>query len=141
LPSIASTVTESSVRVRDQRQCPGAVDRHPGSLFAGLDRADLRGWRRGEVDHIDLVIRYALPAFAVFDPVERIGDQRQVLIGRNGEVYGRPDDRVHQRKVGDDPRFDGVADVDDRHRILAGRPVDGLGGLVKRDLLVVAGDQ
>src|SRR5580704_15655947 len=58
-----------------ERQRPGPVNRHSGRLLAGLDRTDLDGWRGGEVDHIDLVVWYTLPALAVFDPVERVGDQ------------------------------------------------------------------
>ena len=127
--------------VGDQRQCSGAIDRHARSLFAGLDRTDMRGRCHDQVDHVDFVVRHTLPVLAVFHPVERIGDQGQVPVRGDGKIDRRPGDRVHQRQVCDDPRLRWIGDVDDRYGVLARRVADGLAIFVERDLFVVAGDQ
>ena len=64
-----------------------------------------------------------------------------MLVWGDGEIDRRPDDRVHQRQVSDDPRRCRVVDVDDRHRVLARWLVHGLAGLVEPHLFIVAGDQ
>src|ERR1700756_3270283 len=52
LPSIASTVTESSARLATKANVPARLIAMPE--VAGLYRADLRGGRRGQIDDVDL---------------------------------------------------------------------------------------
>ena len=142
LPSIASTVTESSARLATSANVPAWLIAIAGSLLTGLDGADLSRRRRGQVDDVDLIVGDPLQGVAVLNPVERIGHERDVLIRGYRKIDRRARNRVHQRQIYDDLRLSRVGYVDDGHRVLARRVGDGLARvLIERHLLVVAGDQ
>ena len=92
-----------------------------------------------EIDDVELVVGHGLPVGPVGHPVHRVGHQRELAVGRDAQVGWRTEDRVHQGQTGDDPRIGRVgADVDDRHRVLAGRQQLQLAVLAPGGLVVDA---
>src|SRR5208282_2758862 len=128
--------------VGDENETAGLVDRHAGGLLADFDGRDQRRWGRLEIDDEDLVVGDGLPAAAVVRlVVQGIGDQRQRLVRRDGEVGGRPDDGVGQRQRGDDFWLFAILDVDDYDLVLARRGESRFAGIVPVQLVVIADDQ
>src|SRR5207248_10590269 len=126
--------------IRHQRELPVAAESETRWLLADGHRLELRGWRGGQIDDVDLVVRLGLERIARLDDVERIGDEREALIGRDGDVGGRPRDGVRDGQVDEDPRRSAVLDVDDRDAVSTGRGEHSLSGIIPALLLVVSAD-
>jgi hypothetical protein len=137
----AQDVDRAVGAVGDQRQRPGTVDRQARRLLAERERIDQLRRARRQVDHPEAVVRNLLQDPRLVDDVDRIGHQRQALVGRDREVGRRADDGVGERQADDGLRRERIAaDVDHRHGVAAGRGEHRRAGVVPALLLVVAHD-
>jgi len=126
--------------VGDERQVPARVDREPRRLLAHLDRGDVLGRARFQVDHVEFVVRRRLPRRPLLHPVERVGDDGEPLIRRDRQVHRGTDDGVHEGQADEDLRRFPIGDVNDRDRVLPRRAEDDLPGVIEAVLVVVPND-
>jgi hypothetical protein len=85
-----STLTELSARLATSASVPRAVDRQARGLPADGERVDQLRGRGGEVDHEQPVVRHLAAHAVLFDRVERVGDECELLVGRDRKVGRRP---------------------------------------------------
>src|SRR5216683_4838922 len=126
--------------VGDERQIPARVDGEAGRLPAHLHGGDLHGRAGLEVEHVELVVRRGLPGGAVLHPVHRVGHEGQPLVRGDGQVGGRPEDRVHQGEAGHDARALAAGEIHHHDGVLARRYEGPVTLGVEHDLLIVADD-
>src|SRR3954467_15636864 len=102
VPRIDSTPTAFVAAQRHEGLVAPGVDVEAGGLLADREGAGEPGRARLEVDDVELVIRGELQGVAVLDDAHRVRDQRHGAGRIDREVDRRADDRVLERKVGDD---------------------------------------
>jgi hypothetical protein len=88
--AMRSTLTELSARLATSASVPRAVDRQARGLPADGERVDQLRGRGGEVDHEQPVVRHLAAHAVLFDHVERVGDECELLVGRDRKVGRRP---------------------------------------------------
>src|SRR6266403_1487461 len=101
--------------VRDQRQCPGAIDRYARGAFARLQLRRDFGRRGFEIDDRQLVVGHRFLRIARID-LGCAGHQREALIARDRYTQGRPDDARRSLELSEHLRWDGT-EIDDGHCI------------------------
>ena len=135
---------DADARIRavgDQKKIAVLVDGQARRLLADIDGRDQFGGRALQIDDEKLVVGHSLPTGAVLLISDGIGDERQALVGRDGEIGRRPYDRVDQGQGRDDFRLFGLFDIDDDDLVLAGFGEDRLAGVVPVNFIVVADHQ
>jgi hypothetical protein len=126
--------------IGDQRQIAGRIDAQPRRLLAAGERGDEFGRLGFEVDDVNLVVRDILERTVVVHDVHRIRHDGDRAGWIDVEIDRRPDHRILQRQIGDDLWIERIGEIDDQHRILAGRRQHDLAGRIPVQLLVVADD-
>ena len=127
--------------VGNEREVARAVDGQAGRLLADEHGVDQRGWAGGQVDDKQAVVGYLLEHAVLADDIERIGQNGQRFVGRDGQVDGRAGNGVGQHQVGDDSGGEWVgADIQNRQRVFARRRQQQLASGVPRLLFVVGDD-
>src|SRR5262249_15171687 len=136
-PEIDKTLTLLSARLATSAKFPVRLIAMPEGCLPVWIVAMTAG---GEAVREELVVRHTFESVAILDHVDRVRHQRQLAVRRDREVGRRPEDRVLKRQIDDDAWLGAIADIDDRHGILARRAQYRL-AVVESDLLVIADDE
>ena len=140
VPLIDSTLIDLSARLATSARSPVGLKLSPDGCFAPVTvPASLGGLALRSITQI-LSLSTCLSASPSLIDGDRVRDQRDRAVGRDVEIDRRADHRVLQRQVGDGLRIHRIGEIDDQHRVLAGRRQDRLALVVPDQLLVVADD-
>src|SRR5262245_44282372 len=97
--------------VRNEGQVTFFANVESGWLLANLDRANLLGRGRLQVEDVDFVVRRWLPVLAILSLCHLMCDQRNLAVWMVSNVRRRPEDAILEHNIRQDLRVLAVADV------------------------------